>query len=531
MKDFSRREAFRQALARGQKVLLGRESSVIAPPTPPDPNAQLYRALLYLLLAIAGLSIWIKGRLSRRQRGGDDDGHDDSASASSTASPSPSASASASLGIESQLTIILTTSAGAANPSTVGISSVVNSLGVVPGLSHCRLVVVCDWPDLDDGRPSSFRSGRVDAADLGKYRAFIGDVQALSAAAEGSWCHSEVLVLSTRHGFGCAVGAAMRLVETEYVLIVQHDRAFVAPVPLRAVVDAMEAHPAVLKYVGFPVNNHSTYRDPAAIRARHPNFNFSGVTDDVSADVSDVDGPSSLLAPRLVGGLDVLPLLLWYDSTHVARVDHYREFVLPRVQRGDFIESRFGLEEVAAITGGSGKSGGGGGGGGGGGMAAHAAYGNFMLLDRENPRGYAVAHLEVLRGKDADRKGEYGSMELGRLRRLVLAIGEKGETKEGGGGGAASRVTGGIVRGRKGGGKGGNTSKEGVAAAGAEAVGKVKGAKGPFYQLQQRIGLVKRFDEVGALMPSLKPRLEALVALAEERGVEVPGWRELEVTK
>jgi len=169
--------------------------------------------------------------------------------------------------------------------------------------------------------------------------------------------------------------------------------------------------------------------------------------------------------------LRLLPLLMWYDSTHVARADFYREVVLPRVKRGDFIEESFGCEEVEDVS----RNG----------MDAHRRYGNFMLLDPDRPRGYSVAHLEILRSKGPERhlKKSYGFEEICRLR-CVLRDKLKRPCQQ--------------------------------------DVGHER-------QLRQRIGLVKRLADIGALSPSLAPNLEEVLSLAAACGLQIPSWRELMV--
>merc|ERR1712151_1303244 len=96
---------------------------------------------------------------------------------------------------------------------------------------------------------------------------------------------------------------------------------------------------------------------------------------------------------------------MWYDSTPIAIVKHYKEYVLPTLKPGEFIEERFGYRQVADIV----ENG----------MDAHEKYGSFLLVDPNRPRGYSVAHLEILRSKRSDRhnKEDYGSAELSRIRR------------------------------------------------------------------------------------------------------------------
>ena len=82
------------------------------------------------------------------------------------------------------------------------------------------------------------------------------------------------------------------------------------------------------------------------------------------------------IVPLARADMSLLPLLFFFDSTHVARTSWYREFVFGdhvtsrgafRLRRGEFIEDKLGQAELNDI-----KQHG---------MAAHAKYGTFLLDD------------------------------------------------------------------------------------------------------------------------------------------------------
>ena len=86
----------------------------------------------------------------------------------------------------------------------------------------------------------------------------------------------------------------------------------------------------------------------------------------------------------------LLPLLQWYDSTHVASAEYYRHFVfsrrVKRVARGGFIEDKLGQEQLRVIL----ERG----------VGAHVPYGTFMLDD-----GSGAPVVQHLDGHDT-RNGE-----------------------------------------------------------------------------------------------------------------------------
>jgi len=140
----------------------------------------------------------------------------------------------------------------------------------------------------------------------------------------------KVLELETRHGFGFAVRAALEHVRTKYVLIMQHDRPFTKRADVPRVLAAMEAHPERLKYVGMPTSTTVTHQSHVLSKYR------------IHIEPWQADD----------AGLLMMPLIQWYDSTHICEVEYYRKFVFgPRklVARGGFIEDKFGQAQLADI--------------------------------------------------------------------------------------------------------------------------------------------------------------------------------------
>lgn len=126
------------------------------------------------------------------------------------------------------------------NPSTELLDRVLQSFQLVPGLaSACRLVV-CDGYTVATSR-SNCKAGRISLAAAERYEAFVAALQARERLC---------LVLKERLGFGWAVKAALKHVETPFVLVVQHDQEFIASFDLKKLLDCMAEHEE-LKYVGL----------------------------------------------------------------------------------------------------------------------------------------------------------------------------------------------------------------------------------------------------------------------------------------
>ena len=88
----------------------------------------------------------------------------------------------------------------------------------------------------------------------------------------------------------------------------------------------------------------------------------------------------SWCAPRPHGPVQLVPLLQWYDSTHVCTTQYYRDFVFApeprRVAPGGFIEDRMAALQLADLLAA--------------GRAGHAIYGTYLLHAAEAQ----VSHID-----------------------------------------------------------------------------------------------------------------------------------------
>lgn len=150
-------------------------------------------------------------------------------------------------------------------------------------------------------------------------------------------------------------------VRTPFVIVVQHDRNFMRQVDVRPIVSAMCRHRAWLKYAGLPTGTTIKHAQQClsryALRLEHV------PTDE---------------------GLKLMPLIQWYDSTHVCSTAHYRQFVYGAqgggnlVKKGGFVEDKLGQKQLSDVRAG--------------GMSAHAPYGTFIVEDGSEE--IATSHLD-----------------------------------------------------------------------------------------------------------------------------------------
>lgn len=314
---------------------------------------------------------------------------------------SPAEQTSGNGDVHKLLTIVITTSPVKSHPSLALIECVLSSFGHVPELHSCRKVIVADGTrplnaclskshdsakrsenDREQSRvgrkyknlSKAMRSGYVDDQCAVNYAEYKWKLSARCAADEGKEWHpsdalfanTRLLYLQARHGYAYSLREALRpergLVTTPYVCVVQHDRTFLRSVPVAKILHAMEEslsrkcpERGICKFessaaaksenvhvcqaccqpvhsVGLLTRSNVNYLARVSGRpfVRKENLDLNSLTWVPSAwENSDVCG-------RLV------PLIHFYDSTHIARTDHYINFIVnPKrriVARGGFVE-------------------------------------------------------------------------------------------------------------------------------------------------------------------------------------------------
>ncbi len=183
-------------------------SSASSPPPPPFESAEERQARIALIQAK-----WASHRAPPPQH---------------AAPSSLPASSSSSSRLAHRLTIILTTSPVRSNPDTLLLRRVVHSFSLVPDLSQCPQIVVCDGFRLASQKSGSrYKKGKILEEEVSNYYAFIENVRQLAEEGEGGFKGMRVESLEERMGFAGAVHRACRdWVKTPFVLVVQHDRLF-----------------------------------------------------------------------------------------------------------------------------------------------------------------------------------------------------------------------------------------------------------------------------------------------------------------
>jgi hypothetical protein len=279
--------------------------------------------------------------------------------------------------ISDRLTVIITTSPAPSNPATDLIASVFQSFQHhCAGLTDARVVVVFDTFDRITSQPR-LKKGHASPELAESYELYKrnikelilqtyhheqgGQDQAVSESrAEAEFGFDgcvELLISQTdsrkitfiepvaRLGFGLAVRSALRVVETPYVWVQQHDWALVADIPLGPLLEIMqgsEGDDAVpVKYVSFPSVRMKRYAVSPHV-TDHPGLRE--LTTSLKRDFVVQSQPEKKVS--------LTPLFFWFDKPHVASTAHYLARVFPTrlaMRRGEFIEDKIGQRARAQM--------------------------------------------------------------------------------------------------------------------------------------------------------------------------------------
>jgi hypothetical protein len=279
--------------------------------------------------------------------------------------------------ISESLTVIITTSPTPSAPSTELLDTILDSFHKhCPLLLECNVVVVLDTYDRI-APVNRLKKGSVTAEGAANYSAYKNNVKRLvlkefsgvqsededeqaaslfeedGEAEYGSPCmptnFTALKILRTgdkrvifiepseRLGFGLAVRSALRLVETRYVWVQQHDWDLIVSIPVQSIVEVMvesdSSEQGPVKYVCLPSPRMLEYAVSEHVK-RFPSLRKS-----TAALKRDFPVSSSRHT------IPLTPLFFWHDKTHIASTEHYLARVFPTrlaMTRGAFIEDHIG---------------------------------------------------------------------------------------------------------------------------------------------------------------------------------------------
>ena len=242
---------------------------------------------------------------------------------------------------------------------------VIDSLKYLRGLEDCSLQVVCDGysvrlaEKIRGNNPWSMsKIGVIIPEAAALYEQYCNRLEnEFEESKQQNPCSRSLslLRLSSHHGFAFAVQEALSRADTPYVLIIQHDRAFVKYFDMiSSLVDACENDPTI-RYIGFPTTTSSKHDEHqhSQYRVRDALLPLCRSLEPISVGINQKTEKTEI---------NLVPLIFWYDSNHLAHVKRYLEIYRPftnapaelrsvigsrglkdmLLRRGDFIEDRVG---------------------------------------------------------------------------------------------------------------------------------------------------------------------------------------------
>ncbi|KAI0101080.1 hypothetical protein F4814DRAFT_432218 [Daldinia grandis] len=272
--------------------------------------------------------------------------------------------------ISSLLTVIITTSPTPSAPSPELISAILSSFrSYCEILLSCRVIVVFDTYDRIASH-ARLKKGQVTPEGAKTFDLYKQEVKELILGefirddqdrkldygqGEAEFGYSGVeanfvpfsiaqtvdkritfIAPSKRLGFGLAIRSALRLTETPFVWVQQHDWPLVSDVPLEPLLNVMWAtrddESAPVKYICLPSIRLLSYANSAHV-ARFPEL--KGLTSSLKRDFIPESGVS----------VPLTPMFFWHDKPHLVSTQHYLSRIFPTrlsIPRGAFIEDTVG---------------------------------------------------------------------------------------------------------------------------------------------------------------------------------------------
>ncbi|KAK9783785.1 hypothetical protein SCAR479_00344 [Seiridium cardinale] len=150
---------------------------------------------------------------------------------------------------------------------------------------------------------------------------------------------------SRRLGFGLAVRSALRVVQTPYVWIQQHDWGLIADIPVESILEVMQESQtdvkAPVKYVCFSAIRMLSYATSGDVE-HFPTL--KALTSELKREFL----PTQVCGDKV----PLTPMFFWHDKPHIASTEHYLARVFPSrlaMLRGDFIEDKIGQRARAQM--------------------------------------------------------------------------------------------------------------------------------------------------------------------------------------
>lgn len=264
------------------------------------------------------------------------------------------------------LTVLITSSPAHTHPSTSLLDHVLDSFQEIPSLVECRKIIICDGYKIDT--KARYKKGRVTQEHADSYEQYKRNLKKHISDNNPIYKNVEILELPVRVGFGFALKEALPIVTTKYLMIVQHDRSFIKSFDLQQILESMEINPQ-MRCVLLPLASTYNYR-----KRMDTKFGKKDILNNLEI---------------VHNNHTFLPLCQFYDSTHIAHMDFYKDFIIGQkmIPKNGFIEDRLGQLQVKDIR----ENG----------MDVHGKYGTYLYGDGFE---YLVQHLD---GRDGLTENQF----------------------------------------------------------------------------------------------------------------------------
>lgn len=270
------------------------------------------------------------------------------------------------------MSVVITTSPVPSHPSTMMLTAVLNSFSRVRTLQECSIVIVCDGFNLC--KKITWKAGRITEEAAANYESYLENLEAMlndSRLPDGT----KLVFLDGRNGQAMGVLAGLMHVSTPHVLVHQHDLEFMFDFNLSSVLDVLDDPDNDVKYAGLPLLTNLSYE---AIAWQHHGVRVN---------------------PVQHHGVSMVPIVFWYDSTHIASTQHYRDLVFGPSQTyelGNFVEETFGVRQRSHIM----EAG----------LEVHSMYGTYHLISEasDGTRRPLICHLNGVRFLTPEQRAERG---------------------------------------------------------------------------------------------------------------------------
>ena len=124
--------------------------------------------------------------------------------------------------------------------------------------------------------------------------------------------------MTSHMGFAHCLREGLDNVNTEYVLVMQHDRAFSENLDIHPILNLLDKEKSI-RYIGFQTAANKQY----VYKKLKSKYRIKSNEKDL------IEGA-------------LIPIMYWYDSTHISRTKDYIKLIQKECKIGQFIETTYG---------------------------------------------------------------------------------------------------------------------------------------------------------------------------------------------